>query len=117
MMPPISNSGMNTAISEQEIDSTVKPISREPLSAASNGGFAVLDVAVNVLHHDDGVVDHEAHRDGQRHQRQIVEAETQQIHRRERAERAPDGTVTLGNERCPEVAQEQEDHQHHQARW
>ena len=37
MMPPISSSGMNTAISEQEIDSTVKPISREPLIAASNG--------------------------------------------------------------------------------
>ena len=36
-MPLISSSGMNTAISEQEIDSTVKPISREPLSAAVNG--------------------------------------------------------------------------------
>ena len=29
---------MNTAISEQLIESTVKAISREPLSAASNGG-------------------------------------------------------------------------------
>src|ERR1700686_4140191 len=38
MMPLISSNGMNTAISEQEIDSTVKPISREPLSAAVNGG-------------------------------------------------------------------------------
>ena len=38
MMPLINNSGMNTAISEQEIDSTVKPISREPRSAAVNGG-------------------------------------------------------------------------------
>ena len=37
MMPLISSSGMNTAISEKLIDSTVKPISREPLSAASNG--------------------------------------------------------------------------------
>ena len=37
MMPPISSSGMNTAISEKLIDRTVKPISREPLSAASNG--------------------------------------------------------------------------------
>ena len=37
MMPPMSKSGMNTAISEQLIDSTVKPISRAPLSAASNG--------------------------------------------------------------------------------
>jgi hypothetical protein len=37
MIPLISNSGMNTAISEQEIDNTVKPISRAPVSAASNG--------------------------------------------------------------------------------
>ena len=37
MMPPISSSGMNTAISDRLIDSTVKPISRAPFSAASNG--------------------------------------------------------------------------------
>ena len=37
MMPPIRSSGMNTAISEKLIDSTVNPISRDPLSAASNG--------------------------------------------------------------------------------
>ena len=37
IMPPINSSGMNTAINEQAIDSTVKPISREPLSAALNG--------------------------------------------------------------------------------
>ncbi len=36
-MPPISSTGMNTAISEKVIDTMVKPISREPLSAASNG--------------------------------------------------------------------------------
>src|ERR1700688_3379765 len=42
MMPLINKSGMNTAISEQEIDSTVKPISREPLSAAVYGGSQSL---------------------------------------------------------------------------
>ncbi len=36
-MPPISSTGMNTAISEKVIDTIVKPISREPFSAASNG--------------------------------------------------------------------------------
>ena len=36
-MPPISNTGMNTAISEKVIDTIVKPISREPFSAASKG--------------------------------------------------------------------------------
>ena len=36
-MPPISSSGMNTAISEQLIETMVKPISPAPFSAASIG--------------------------------------------------------------------------------
>ena len=36
-MPPMNRIGMNTATSEMVIDSTVKPISRAPLMAASNG--------------------------------------------------------------------------------
>ena len=113
MIPPISSSGMNTAISEKLIDSTVKPISREPLSAASIGGIAVLDVPVDVLDDDDRVVDHEADRDRERHQRQVVEAEIEQIHRRERAEqRQRHGDAR--NQRRPEIAQEQQDHQHDQ---
>ena len=36
-MPPISSTGMNTAISENVIEMMVKPISLAPLSAASNG--------------------------------------------------------------------------------
>ena len=39
MIPPISKSGMNTATSDRLIDSTVKPISREPVSAASSGAM------------------------------------------------------------------------------
>jgi energy-coupling factor transporter transmembrane protein EcfT len=35
--PPMNNSGMKTATSEILIESTVKPTSREPLSAASSG--------------------------------------------------------------------------------
>ena len=113
-MPPISSSGMNTAISEQEIDTTVKPISREPLSGRGERRLAMLDVAIDVLHHDNGVIDHEADRDGERHQRQVVEAEMHQIHRRERAgERQRNGHA--GNERRPEIAQEQKDHHHHEA--
>ena len=38
-MPPISSTGMNTAIREKVIEMMVKPTSREPLSAASNGGM------------------------------------------------------------------------------
>jgi len=36
-IPPISSIGMNTATREKVIDTMVKPISREPLSAASKG--------------------------------------------------------------------------------
>ena len=116
MMPPMSSSGMNTAISETLIDSTVKPISREPLIAASNGGVAVLDVAVDILDHDDGIVDHEADRDGQRHQREVVEAEVEQVHGRARAEQRQRHGDARDQGR-PEIAQEQEDDHHHQARW
>src|SRR5580658_8377542 len=37
MMPPISSSGMKTAISDKLMERTVKPISLEPLSAAFMG--------------------------------------------------------------------------------
>ena len=36
-MPPMKSSGMKTAMSERLIESTVKPISREPCSVASSG--------------------------------------------------------------------------------
>ena len=36
-IPPISSTGMNTAISEKVIEMMVNPISREPFKAASNG--------------------------------------------------------------------------------
>ena len=39
IIPPMSRSGMNTATSDILIESTVKPISREPLSAASSGAI------------------------------------------------------------------------------
>ena len=44
-MPPISRIGMNTATSDTLIDSTVKPTSRAPCSAASHRRHAALDVA------------------------------------------------------------------------
>ena len=89
MIPPMSRSGMNTATSEMLIESTVKPISREPLRAASKGA-PVLDVPMDVLDHDDCVVDHEANGDRERHQRDVVEAEIEEIHgrRMSRAARA-----------------------------
>ena len=71
-------------------------------------------MAVNIFHHDDGIVDHEADRDGQGHQRQIVQAEAEEIHGRggaEERERNRDGR----NQGGPEITQEQEDHQDDQS--
>ncbi len=67
-------------------------------------------MARDVFQHHDRIVDDEAGRDGERHQRQIVEAVAQEIHRPERADqrdRHGDG----GDERRPAVAQEDEDHE------
>ncbi len=75
--------------------------------------FAFLDIAGDVLQHHDGVVDHEAHGNGQRHQRQIVERIAERPHQRagaEQRQRHRDGR----NHRGPEAAQEDEDHHHHQ---
>ena len=40
-MPPMNSTGMNTATSESVIEMIVKPISREPSSAASNGRLPI----------------------------------------------------------------------------
>ena len=76
---------------------------------------AELHMAGNVLQHDDGVVDDEAGRNRQRHQRQIVEAEAQQIHRAERADdRHRHGDA--GDRGGAQIAQEDEDDERHQER-
>ncbi len=68
-------------------------------------------MAVDVLEHDDRVVDDKTDRDRQRHQRQIVEAVAQHIHDRESAdERQRHGDA---RDYCrPQIAQEYEDHHH-----
>ena len=79
---------MNTATSEMLIETTVKPISCAPMSAASSGADARLEMARDVLDHHDRVVHDEAGRDRQRHQREVVQAVAEQVHDAERAERA-----------------------------
>ena len=109
---------MNTATSDRLIDSTVKPTSRAPRSAASQRRHAVLDVARRVLEHHDRVVDHEAGGDGERHQRQVVQAVAAQVHDAEGADERHRHR-DAGNERRAAVAQEQEhdqDDQRHRDR-
>ncbi len=69
------------------------------------------DVALDVLDHDDGIIDHDADRQHQAEQRQIVEREAERGHEEERA----DQRHRYGNERNDRRApglQEQNDHDH-----
>ena len=65
----------------------------------------------DVLEHHDRIVDDEADREREGHQRQVVEAEPEQVHHREGGDqRHRQGQA--GNDRRRQVAEEQEDHQH-----
>ena len=89
---PMNSSGISTAISDTVSDTIVNPICAEPLSAACSGDSPFFDIARDVFDHHDRVVDHEAGRDRQRHQRQVVEAVAEQVHHAEGAdERQRDG--------------------------
>src|SRR5262249_56136397 len=57
--------------------------------------------------------DDEADGDGERHQRQIVETEVEQVHRRARAEQRQRHGYAR-NDGGPEAAQGQQDDQHHE---
>ncbi len=87
------------------------------LGALERGGerlFARLDVAGDVLDHHDRVVDDEAGRDRQCHQRQIVDREAGEVHHAERADQRQRHGDT-GDHRRREAAQEEE-YDHHDQR-
>ena len=62
--------------------STVKPICLAPIKRRAQRRIAALEIAEHVLDHHDGVVDDEADRNRERHQRQIVDREAGRPHRR-----------------------------------
>src|ERR1035438_3095516 len=76
--------------------------------------LAQFDMADDVFQHDDGVVHLAADGKDQRHHGQVVQAVIQQVHD---GEGADDGKRQgqAGDDGSRDVAQEQEDHQHHQA--
>jgi hypothetical protein len=73
--------------------------------------IACFDIADDVFDHHDRVIDDEAGRDGQRHQRKIVEAESGQIHDAERPDERERKRHTRDHRR-PEFSQEEEHHHH-----
>ena len=68
-MLPINSNGRNTAMSDRLIEMTVNPTSRDAQNRRLHACRALFDVPRDVLEHDNGVVDDEAGRDRQRHQR------------------------------------------------
>ena len=77
--------------------------------------LSCIQVAGDVFQHDDGVVDHESGRDRERHQREDVEAVSEQIHHRECRDQRH-RYRHHGHQRRPRAAQEREhdeDHQNH----
>jgi hypothetical protein len=70
----------------------------------------LLDVAGDVLDHHDRVVDDETGRDRERHQRQVVQAEAEEVHDAERPDER-EWDRDRGNDRAGDAPQEQEDHE------
>ena len=85
-----------------------------PFERRLERGLAIFDVPIDILHDDDGVVDHEPDRDGERHQRNGVDAEIEKVHRRKRSEQRQ-GNGDAGDHRCPNIAQEHENDHYDQA--
>jgi hypothetical protein len=76
---------MNTATSERLMDTTVKPTPGCP-PARPPWPASLLQVAHDVLQDDDGVVHDEACRDGERHEREVVQAVACEMDHPERAD-------------------------------
>ena len=85
-----------------------------PLQRRLEGRFTLLDVTHDVLDHHDGIVHHEARRDRQRHEREVVQAVAQQVHHPEGAHQRQRHRHA-GDDGGGQGAQEQEDHHHHEA--
>ena len=112
-MPPISSTGMNTAISENVIETMVKPISREPFSAASNGRmpssmwrtmFSSMTMASSTTKPTDSVSASSV----------MLLMEKPNAYIAAQVPISETGTASAGNDGRRHLAQEQEDHQDHE---
>ena len=86
---------------------------RRALERCCQRRIAGFDVAHDVLDHDDGVIDDEARRDGERHKRKIVQAVAEQKHDAEGADDGQ-GHGDARNHRRRQRAQKQKHDHHHQ---
>ena len=111
--PLMNTSGMKTAASESVMARIVKLISLADFSDASKALQSFLHQPDGVLQEHDGVIDQEADRQRERHERKVVEAVAEQVHgdeRKQQRERQGHG----GNQSVGGAAQENEDDHDHQ---
>jgi hypothetical protein len=90
-MPVMKAAGTNTAHSTRAMAIKAEPTSSMLLRAASRGERPVRDVALDILHHHDGVVHDDADGKHEPEERQIVEREAEHRHEEEGADRATPG--------------------------
>ena len=74
------------------------------LQRRGEGLHSIFEMAGNVFHHHDGIVDHKSRGDCQCHQREVVETVVEQIHHCERTNQR-DRHRNGGNERGTAIAQ------------
>ena len=73
--------------------------------------FSFLDVTADVFDHDDGIVHDETGRNGQRHERKVVEAVAEQIHHAKGANQR-ERNSNAGNDGGADAAEEKKNHHH-----
>ena len=84
-----------------------------PLEGGRDRLHTLLDVAIDVLQHDDGIVHHQADRQHQREQGQRVDREAEHQHERERAHQRHRNRHQR-HQHCAPVTQEEQAHRRHQ---
>ena len=107
--------GTNTAQSTSTIATNATETSSIDRCAASRGDQAMLEVALDILDDDDGVVDDDADRKHQSEQRQRVERVTERGEHREGADqrhRDGDERDQRGTPALQEDEDDQDDQQH-----
>ena len=112
VIPPRKQHGTNTEQSASVMARIGPVISSIALIVAVRGVEPLRDHPLDVLQHDDRVVDHDADRQHQPEERQVVQAKAQRRHDRERADQR-DRHVDHRQDHGPPVLQE---HQHDERR-
>ncbi len=79
------------------------------LQRRGKGLHAVFQMARDIFHHHDGIIDHKSRGNGHGHQREVVQGVSEQIHHGERTDQR-DRHRDRGNERGAAVAQEDKHH-------